>query len=428
MLIISGLFFCLILLEIGLRLSGFIFLSLQEYRNKESIQQKGGFRILCLGESTTALGGKYAYPNQLEEILNQHNTGIRFSVVNKGVPAIVSSDILANLEKYLSKYHPKIVITMVGINDSYIKQYKGIMNNNTVFLDKLRIYRLVKLVLMNIINKIKRGGIYKKIARGNTELEKFIQAEYLAREANELNPLGRWDYLKLILNHINSSRHFIVEDLFNRDIESGSISSLSYILLGAPFDFKGEKAQAVALFEKALKLDPQDMVASMILAGCYTDLGKFTQARGLIEKAIDRNPEEDKLYGALAICYEKKGEYGVAEEYYKKANELRLKLHNTMTINNFYKIKQILDRKGIQLVCVQYPMRSVESLKKIFAGQKGIIFVDNEKVFKKAVRREGYDKYFLNMFGGDFGHCTPKGNRLLAENIANVILKEYFNK
>jgi len=32
------------------------------------------------------------------------------------------------------------------------------------------------------------------------------------------------------------------------------------------------------------------------------------------------------------------------------------------------------------------------------------------------------------MFGGDFGHCTHKGNRLLAENIANVIFKEVFSK
>jgi hypothetical protein len=32
------------------------------------------------------------------------------------------------------------------------------------------------------------------------------------------------------------------------------------------------------------------------------------------------------------------------------------------------------------------------------------------------------------MFAGDFGHCTDKGNRLLAENIATVILKEVFGR
>jgi hypothetical protein len=32
------------------------------------------------------------------------------------------------------------------------------------------------------------------------------------------------------------------------------------------------------------------------------------------------------------------------------------------------------------------------------------------------------------MFGGDFGHCSRNGNRLLAKNIADVILKEVFGK
>jgi hypothetical protein len=74
-------------------------------------------------------------------------------------------------------------------------------------------------------------------------------------------------------------------------------------------------------------------------------------------------------------------------------------------------------------------MRSIESLKKIFQGNdKGIIFVDNEKIFKDAVARNGYRDYFRDIFGGEFGHCTEKGNRLLAENIADAILREAFKK
>ena len=78
------------------------------------------------------------------------------------------------------------------------------------------------------------------------------------------------------------------------------------------------------------------------------------------------------------------------------------------------------------MVCVQYPLCSVEPLKKIFEGQRGIIFVDNEKIFVEAVEKDGYKEYFKDIFGGIFGHCTEKGNRLLAKNIANVILKEVF--
>jgi len=72
-------------------------------------------------------------------------------------------------------------------------------------------------------------------------------------------------------------------------------------------------------------------------------------------------------------------------------------------------------------------MRSIGSLKNMLALHKGVIFVDNEKVFKEALKQGNYNDYFTDDFGGDFGHATPKGNRILAQNIANVILRECFN-
>jgi hypothetical protein len=54
----------------------------------------------------------------------------------------------------------------------------------------------------------------------------------------------------------------------------------------------------------------------------------------------------------------------------------------------------------------------------------GIVFVDNSSSFREAVKREGVPEYFVDMFGGDFGHCTRKGNMLLATNVANAILGE----
>ena len=65
--IVLGLFFCVVLLEIGIRIGGAIFLSLQEHRNRLSLKQKGTYRIMCLGESTTA----EQWPRPLQEILNQ---------------------------------------------------------------------------------------------------------------------------------------------------------------------------------------------------------------------------------------------------------------------------------------------------------------------------------------------------------------------
>ena len=111
-----------------------------------------------------------------------------------------------------------------------------------------------------------------------------------------------------------------------------------------------------------------------------------------------------------------------------KANKLILQYYDPTLCYNYRKLNDIVTKRRVKLLCVQYPMRSMEPLKRIFQDKNDIIFVDNEKVFKEAVKRDGYTEYFDDMFGGDFGHCTARGNHLLAENIAKAILKEYFHK
>ena len=72
---------------------------------------------MCLGGSTTADGGEYSYPAQLEKVLNERNIGIRFKVINKGVDGVDSTFILSKLKGNLDKYGPDMVATMIGIND-----------------------------------------------------------------------------------------------------------------------------------------------------------------------------------------------------------------------------------------------------------------------------------------------------------------------
>ena len=64
--------------------------------------------------------------------------------------------------------------------------------------------------------------------------------------------------------------------------------------------------------------------------------------------------------------------------------DLRLGYHDPVTTSSYHTLKEILDKRGIIYVCVQYPMRNVKPLKKLFQdNDKGIIFVDNEKIFKE---------------------------------------------
>jgi len=95
-----GLFLAMLILEVSMRCGGFILTSLQEQRNRVSISRKETYRIMCLGESTTF----NQYPLFLEEILNQRNIGIKFSVIDKGVSGTNTGAILSNLEssQYIS--------------------------------------------------------------------------------------------------------------------------------------------------------------------------------------------------------------------------------------------------------------------------------------------------------------------------------------
>src|SRR5512140_1625308 len=112
-----GLVLALVLLEIGLRTGGTLFLWLQERRNQASLGEHRRLVVLCLGESTTALGGKDSYPSQLERTLNLLTGRPIASVVNRGVPATTTPAILATVPALLAEYHPDVVVAMMGIND-----------------------------------------------------------------------------------------------------------------------------------------------------------------------------------------------------------------------------------------------------------------------------------------------------------------------
>jgi tetratricopeptide (TPR) repeat protein len=190
-----------------------------------------------------------------------------------------------------------------------------------------------------------------------------------------------------------------------------------------------QTSEALLKFKKAIELNPTNDDAYLGLGKLYQDQSRFSEAEELYKKAIEPNPKDDRIYGALEVLFREMDNLRLAREYGKKAKELRSSYYYPITTDNYNKLKAVLDKRGITYVCVQYPMRNLEPLKKIFQGNaEGIIFVDNEQLFKDVLKKTSYREYFWDMFGGEFGHCTEKGNRLLAESIANTILKEVFNK
>jgi tetratricopeptide (TPR) repeat protein len=489
-LILFGLCLTVVLLELGLRIGGFILLSVQEYRNKQSLKQKGAYRIMCIGESTT----QGAYPAVMEKILNQRSVDIRFSSIDKGLSSTNTSLILAQLEENINRYNPNMVIAMMGINDGaiHIPQEVATDSKAMIFLRSLKSDKLFRLIWLHILDKTKETRSHQKdemeklssqivyhaidvnkdhdnqnhsVKRLEYKLENEMQPkkknnkdvavddnaylelgkEYAAqgkidlakeayRNAINANLLNVDAYAQLAWLSGEKDSADIFHKIFVLLTEAIQIDSRNEIIknnyyrLGVIFECSHRFDEAEMIFKKIIEVDPAYCDAYVGLGKCYAGQKKYILSEAMYRKALSLNSSAGKAWDALAILFYDTGRCRLAEECLEIANEFNPRHYSARTINNFQEVKKILDKHNICFVCVQYPMRSVLPLKKIFQIQEGIIFVDNEQIFKKAVKKSGYKEYFIDMFAGDFGHCTEKGNRLLAENIANVILKEAFGK
>jgi tetratricopeptide (TPR) repeat protein len=541
-LVFLGLILSLALLEAGFRLGGFVQLSLHEYGNLQSVKQKSTYRILCLGDSMTQI----QYPILLDQVLNERNIGVRFSIIDPGSGgANPTAIILSRVESYLTEYRPDMVIAMLGDADKGSGHSQDLSKDDKSIFRHFLLYQFVRMRFMHALEKIKHENIYElsgshpgsqakpesagivtgkanlsagtsaenvtpldlrstkgtqrltssylndgEISRTKESLkmsnglhpgndiayvesgrlykqqDKFSEAENSYRKAIEINPLDSSAYIGLGRLYKDYGKFSQAEDCFKKAIELNPKSDHAYIELGRLYEKWGMLSRAEDAYKKALELNPANEVALVELGSLYRDQGELAQAEDLCKRAIEHNPRKfsalcllgmlyrdqgklsqaedsfrralelnpervsERTLRAMASLYEEMGKPELAKEYTEKAYHLSLGNNSADadTVNSYRKLKEILDRKGIKLVCVQYPMRNVEPLKSIFGKDNGVIFVDNEQVFKEAIKRSGYKEYFIDVFAGDFGHCTRKGNMLLAQNIADVILREVFNK
>lgn len=469
-----GFLAAVIILEAGLRLGGLAFSAVEEYRNRKAVKRAGIYRILCLGESTT----RRAYPPFLEKILNQKKTGIRFTVIDAGQAGVRTETILLQLEDNLKKYQPHIVIAMMGCNDQGTLYFKEIPDANTWLFRHSRAYQLLRMICRQVSGKISPKKIINLKGRresretsqavltnfagvgedilsrevggrmtdksaslnlqerfsyyplGSAYLDKsrFSELERFAKETIGCEPGNDALFLQLGWLYLDNLQYAEAEQAFRKATALNSRNRAAFMEIGRLCLRQKRFREAKWAFEKAIKIDPLVSSAFSDLGLHYCDQGDFEQAEALFQKALALSPADDRCYGRLALVYSELGKQERFDFYAEKANHIKNEHFDMLTLTNYLRLKRILDQKKIRLVCMQYPMRSIQPLRKFFESEPGPppIFVDNEGVFMNAVRHEGYKAYFLDMFGGNFGHCTRQGNELLAENIANVIMKEVF--
>ena len=463
-LIIFGVFLFAAMLETGLRLGGAAYLSLQDYANRREPAKvgPGEYRILCLGESTTALGGGNSYPGKLQKIFNNRPAEGRVVVINRGMPGVDTTTIVSELPHLLNKYSPDMVVTMMGINDMDTDYPgKGVISKLKGFIKTLRAYKAVKLLYERMHSEDILRNMYIESGKSYLDRQRYDEAQemfqrvigmspgmaigyiWLARSYNEQNDYAqagkmlnkaRRMYFKDGYDYVESGWLYYemknlpeAEKMFRTAIELKSDDCSLYIETAHFYQACKLFPQAETMFKKAMGLvKGKDSWPYSAFGWHYVERNMFGQAEDMFKKALEKNNKDWEAYQDLAHLKQAQGDYPQAELYFRKSGSQDARV-KSLTARNYNRLKDIVLKRGIKLVCVQYPMRRLEDLKQLFNSCKGITFVDNYKIFKDALSQSSYDDYFTDRFAGDFGHCTSQGNELLAGNIARAILKEYFN-
>ncbi|MFH0984788.1 MAG: SGNH/GDSL hydrolase family protein [Candidatus Omnitrophota bacterium] len=155
--ILLGIFLAFAGLELFLRLLGFGY----DLVHKTSPRAGEGYRIYCVGESTTwGVGASDRasknYPRQLEEMLNKQYPSANVQCLFDQTIGQNTSEILAKLPRHIMKYRPQLIVLLVGVNNRWNMDRSNILlfsKNTTVsratlqvliFLDQFRVWKLFK--------------------------------------------------------------------------------------------------------------------------------------------------------------------------------------------------------------------------------------------------------------------------------------------
>ncbi|MBL7196781.1 MAG: tetratricopeptide repeat protein [Candidatus Omnitrophica bacterium] len=406
LIVVVSLILLLVFVEIGLRCVGYLYLL--SYQGK--VESKFNFKILCLGDSFTfgvgASKAEESYPWQLERLLNENYKNKRLEVINLGVPGFNSSQTLKSLETNAIRFNPNLIIILTGLNNesqlldtSYpLLFHKEKISRNILFqrltisLNKFRVYKLLKICMLNLKNKI--------MPTYNKEITiKSLDLMY-----------GEGEFRKLIEKHLNSlpvnrQQYAVPINEFKMLVQLNPSEFWPHYQLGWLYKMAGEDALAFKEFNKAAELNPNDFWTINQLGWLYTERGQAKLAREQFERVanIDHyrvaSEEDQKEFGfsnswrhfELGLFYKSEGRYEQAISEFKSAIEVE-PYHFWKHLRPHNELAQIYKRLG------RYKLAKGE-FEAIIAINPGhlLAYLELEQIFEKKLNEKEKSKYELNI-------------------------------
>ena len=375
-LIIVGILVAFIILEVSLQIISLYKKHYYFYNQKKSVSlsNKEAIKIMCIGESTT----QNQYPAFLGEYLKLYIPERQFIIIDSGYAGINLDGIINNLQTNIEQIKPDIIVGMIGINDMIDFSFKSYSKIKTIYLIQL----ILEHFKLKNINIDKTGDILDK-REIITNLEDLALRDKTQQQISD----------------------FILSKESEQDLSKVFVKEKEGVLLN-PYAQNNELS--VKLIDKYYSNDNKPSSFNELLNNIYDDTSIKAEFR----------------YGIKGLTFMLNDQYDLGEQYLSMADKERLKYNYDEISKKYEKILDIIIPNGITYIAMQYPVRDIASLQKIIDNTKYsdfVFYVSNKNTFRTALKDEHKKEIFKDLFAWDFGHCTDYGNRLIANNLAQVI-------
>lgn len=414
------------------------------------------FRIVCLGESTTAplyvADQNIAWPGALEQKLNSLRLGRRFRTITIAKHGTSTPFLLRDLERDIDMIDPHLVISMMGINDLSSLEYF----QRDDWFGNLRTMKLAKWLMQSLrqrfqpeLSPTESHDIYKAMLLIPPGSIRNTTHEMPKIQSHADLSLFRENVEKYVQSLPRRQRYFVYEIATIGIFNLHSQDSVEHKL--APALSRELQNTAIEMNRKWLSHYPADMFAVRFFI--YTTIHRDdlqTERITYIHQALGHGGVLDDALVSLIGNYRDSKIQGEIQRFGIQSNRTETPLSSTRT--NYLRLARMLKERKIHYMAMQYPMANTSGLRAIFSSQPPkmisyhdlisepdidnpvtpeflhVLFVSNEN-FRDTVTHENEAEYFTDMFATNkqlrFGHTTKKGHDLIADNIIQVFRKNW---
>ena len=289
--LLFGVLALFVVLEVVLGVASRSFLASQLADNRADLAE-GQVRILCIGESTTAVAGNpdnsmlvrdHSYPAKLEARLDARQDGRDYRVLNLGIMGGTSESILELLPAALDEFQPHIIISMMGIKDGSARGSgfalpRWLRERNTVkLLDWLVEDRRLRrdAIALDVETAAdvpdSMGGHVGRVRIHAMESRLALESTPQTQRARDAIEVGIYYWYIGRLQKAEAVLQASVDEV------GMGHSVLAWVLVTA-----GREDEAVTLLQDAIAAHPEEGLYRVVLADILSQLGRLEEAEAVV--------------------------------------------------------------------------------------------------------------------------------------------------